>query len=384
MKRFNVFVTLVFVVAAAGGCEVVKPENPLAPTVAGPIPGVAITAPGIAQPNDGTRIKVENQPITLMVANSSTTGVRPLSYRFQVAADKGFTNVVFDKESVAPDASGKTATTLPGPLAPERGYYWRAKAYDGANTGDFSAIVYFEVYTPVVLSAPTPYQPSGAASSIQPRFAFANAPRTGPAGPISYNIQLSTSPSFASLTGDWFVGEEASVSHFDSPIALPYSATFYWRVRAQEVTAGSGPWSGVTSFSTAAPMPAPGTGGSCGPPYASTPLGIVECRRSLYGTPMSGSQIESMLRGVAHDLNASGVAGSGPFGILQKNGGSNTANNCTIGSQSGYSCDTICVGNGSSQVQYDVLGDAEGAAYPVWSGPFSGSSIVVRTCEVVP
>jgi hypothetical protein len=375
MSHWKFLVLLALVLAMGAACEVLKTENPLAPTVAGPIPGVAITAPGISQPAEGTRIPVDSQPLSLMVANASTNGVRPLSYRFEVAADKNFNNVVFERDAVPPDASGKTAVKLPSPLAPERGYYWRAKAYDGANTGDYSATVFFEVYTPVVLGAPQPYEPEGTASSIQPRFSFANAPRTGPAGPISYNIQLSTSGSFGSLTGNWFLGEEPSVSHFSSPIALPYSTQYYWRVRAREATAGDGPWSGTQSFRTPAPAPTPVPGGSCGPPYAPTPLGIVECQRSKYGTPMGASNTVAMLRGVAHDLNASGVAGSGPFGILVKTGGSNCG---------GYSCDIICVGNGNGQQQYDVLGDAEGAAIPVWSGPNTVPNITVRTCEVVP
>ena len=372
MRRFNSLVVLGLSLLAAG-CEVVKPENPLAPTVAGPIPGVAITAPGVGLPTDGTRIPVAEQPIGLVVNNSSTTGVRPLSYRFQVAVDKNFANVVFDQNGVEPDASGKTTARLPSALAPERGYYWRAKAYDGANDGDFSATVFFEVFTPVVLGTPTPFEPIGNITSRQPRFSVGNASRTGPAGAITYNIQLSATASFASLIGNWFVNEEPTISHLDSPSLLSSSTQYFWRVRAREATAGDGPWSSVKSFTTPAPapVPSPGVPGSCGPPYPSTELGIVECRRAAYGTPMTPSQIVQMLRAVAHDLNASSFAPNGPFGILQKPG-----SYCN-----GYSCDIICVGNGSGQKQYDVLADAEGSAGPVWS-PLG--AIVVRTCEVVP
>ena len=206
MKRLKLCAALVLMVPVLTGCEVVKTENPLAPTVAGPIPGVAITAPGIAEPGDGTRITVDKQPITLMVSNSNTSGVRPLTYRFEVASDKNFSNIVFSKADVAPAASGKTSATVTT-LAPERGYYWRAKAYDGANDGDYSATVYFEVYTPVVLSAPTPKEPTGTITTRQPRFKIANAPRTGPAGAILYNIQIATGSSFATLTGNWFMDE---------------------------------------------------------------------------------------------------------------------------------------------------------------------------------
>ena len=57
MKR-----TLSFPAAATGiallltlvGCEAQKSENPLSPSVAGPIPGVEITAPGLLEPSMGT------------------------------------------------------------------------------------------------------------------------------------------------------------------------------------------------------------------------------------------------------------------------------------------------------------------------------------------
>jgi hypothetical protein len=87
---------------------------------------------------------------------------------------------------------------------------------------------------------------------------------------------------------------------------------------------------------------------------------------------MSSSQIEAFLRGVARDLNAAGISPGG-FGILRKTSG----HQCN-----GFSCDIICSGQGSSQRQWDVLGDSEGSAYPVWSGPHTVPGIRVDTCFV--
>ena len=76
-------------------CAAEKSSNPLSPSVAGPIPGVAITTPTPMQPSNGSQIAVDQQPVTLAVNNASTSGVRPLSYVFEVATDVNFANKVF-------------------------------------------------------------------------------------------------------------------------------------------------------------------------------------------------------------------------------------------------------------------------------------------------
>ena len=75
---------LLLPVALAAGCErVEKSDNPLSPSIAGPIAGVAITAPKLMEPASGSQISVEAQPIVLTVGNSASNGVRPISYVFR-------------------------------------------------------------------------------------------------------------------------------------------------------------------------------------------------------------------------------------------------------------------------------------------------------------
>src|SRR5262245_57451553 len=104
------------VVVSLVGCAADKSENPLAPTVAGPIPGVNISAPNVLSPQ-ATRIEVDSQPVTLLVENASTSGVRPLLYVFEVAADASFTNVVYRREDIAPGDGGRTSVRLGDRLA---------------------------------------------------------------------------------------------------------------------------------------------------------------------------------------------------------------------------------------------------------------------------
>ena len=88
--------------ALSAGCETSKSSTPTAPTVAGPIPGVNISAPALLEPAQGFKFKESEQPIRLVVQNATTNGVRPLTYTFEVATDSGFTTKVFSRSSVAP------------------------------------------------------------------------------------------------------------------------------------------------------------------------------------------------------------------------------------------------------------------------------------------
>src|SRR5262249_38231277 len=185
-----------------GGCEAKKSSNPLSPTVAGPIPGVNISTPKVLDPQSGVRIPVDKQPITLLVENASTNGVRPLYYTFEVASDPEFTKKVFSRENVAPGDSGRTSGRLPDALATGRTDFWRGQALGGANSGTATGVSSFDVYTPIVIESPAPVSPgeNSTVASLRPTFIVANAPRSGPVGAITYLIEISDAFSFATKT----------------------------------------------------------------------------------------------------------------------------------------------------------------------------------------
>src|ERR1700730_9482938 len=141
-------------VLALAACAASKSADPLSPTVAGPIPGVSITSPSIMQPGLGAKVAVDQQPLTLTVGNAATSGVRPLSYVFEIAADASFANKVFSRDGITPGGTGQTSLRLPDALATGRTYFWHARAEDGANTGPFSTTAAFDVFTPIVIGAP--------------------------------------------------------------------------------------------------------------------------------------------------------------------------------------------------------------------------------------
>jgi hypothetical protein len=351
-----------------------KSSTPLSPAIAGPIAGVGISEPTVMAPPVDARVDTNQQPVTLRVGNAATNGVRPLSYRFEIASDPNFTLPVYTKESVPHDPSGRTSFTLPGPLSPERKYYWRARAEDGANTGPYGATSAFHIFTPLVFGGPVLVSPIGNVDTgtLQPRLVLRNASHSGPVDDVYCLIQISTSNSISPVLAEWALVEGSGHTELDAPASLP-AGRYYWRARA--FSGGvSGPFSGVGSFRTSGGATGGGGGNAnpgkpCGPPYPTTPFDILQCRRSQYPEHMSHGEVIAFLSGSAEDMNNARVGG-GPFGILRKGSG----NNCN-----GYSCDIICAGQGNAQRQYDVLIDER---FVTWGSPMVAPGIRQDVCEI--
>ena len=366
------------VALAAAGCEATKSANPTSPSVAGAIAGVNISPPAPVSPTPGTTIPAKDQPVTLTVQNATTNGQRPITYRFEVAADADFTNKVATREGIEPGSEGKTSYRLPDALAADRTYYWRAKALDGANESSYSQAVAFAVVTLAELSPPTPISPvSGlTTSSRSPEFKTRNAARSGPVGAVNYTFEIAEDQAFSAMVAIVTMPEQNTETRFTIAQQLKASTRHYWRVRAYDSNTASA-WSLTQSFVTPAavvtpppttPPSTPPSGGVCN---SSNPDTIIKCERNKYGF-MSSSQLVEFLRASARSLNRNNIGG-GPFGLLRKGGG----HNCN-----GYSCDILCAGQGTSQRQVDVLGDADGAQVAGWGSTLTYPNIRVDVCEI--
>jgi len=248
---------------ALGACETAKSSNPLSPSVAGPIPGVSITAPKLLQPASGASLDATSQPLTLTMENASTTGVRPLSYLIEVALDSGFANKVYSRAGVSPGGNGRTSLRLPDALAADRKYFWRARAEDGANSGPYASAVSFTVFTPIEVEAPVLSSPAHGATGVDrtPTFVITNARRSGPAGAVTYTLQIAKHPAFGSLTAQYQVAEGLPKTTKTHSTELAASWRYYWRVRASEASRGVvSAWSETFTFVTAAAPAAPDPG----------------------------------------------------------------------------------------------------------------------------
>jgi hypothetical protein len=248
----------------AAACEAQKSSSPLSPSVAGPIPGVSITAPRMVEPANGADILKDQQPITLTVENAASTGVRPLSYLFEVAGDPDFNGKVFSQGGIVP-GDGRTSVRLPSALDPDRTYYWRARAEDGANTGPFAATMTFKVRTPVAFEPPVLVSPVGGVriATLPPTFVFQNARRNGPPGLTGYVLQVSRNDSFTALVVEAAFPEGSGTTTFAPGNTLEFDKLLYWRVRAFDDN-NNGPWSATQTFRTPVDPSGGGGGGDGG------------------------------------------------------------------------------------------------------------------------
>ena len=140
------------------GCEAAKSANPTAPSVAGPIPGVNITAPRAARAVAGSTLIFNGEPPTLLIENAGTSGLARIWLQLEVGTDAGFQQLVYQAES---DRAWRQRPHVVSPacaLGAGYTYYWRTRAADGANSGPYSAVSSFDVIPPVVIDAPRPWR----------------------------------------------------------------------------------------------------------------------------------------------------------------------------------------------------------------------------------
>jgi hypothetical protein len=116
-------------------------------------PEIVLGTPVLASPVNGAQAF---SPINLTINNISRTGpAGPIVYTVDLAADSGFSNVLFSAD-VAEQSGGQTVVTAPvSGLQSGQTYFWRAKAADNTN----------KIVTPF----------SGTASFVAQSFNFATA-----------------------------------------------------------------------------------------------------------------------------------------------------------------------------------------------------------------
>ena len=237
-------------------CTAAKSANPTAPSVAGPIPGVNITAPRALEPFAGQKISYTGEPPALLIENAGSSGARAIFLEIDVAADAAFAQMVHRNDRVTPGEGGRTSYRLPAALPAGYTYYWRIKANDGANSGPYSEASSFSVVPPVVIETPIAVAPNGRVNTNNPDFRVTNGGISGTSD-VGYRFEIARSADFNQMVAVVTVPVNGSGSTFMSLGSLPYSTTFFWRVKGSDGAKESN-YSGTLSFTTPeAPAPPP-------------------------------------------------------------------------------------------------------------------------------
>jgi hypothetical protein len=169
-----------------------------------------------------------------------------------VATDSNFSNKVQTKPDVA-EGNGQTSVKLDN-LAGGADYYWHVKANSGGTQGVFGPTYKFTVGPQITLGAPTLIGPIAAAQTgAMPVLSFTNGSKTGPVGPITYRVEVSTAQNFAANIFDLFVPETAgSRTDYQVLAEFPAETSLFWRVTTYDAANSvASPVSSTGTFYTA-------------------------------------------------------------------------------------------------------------------------------------
>jgi hypothetical protein len=159
------------------------------------------------------------------------------SVHLEVATDEAFTNLILDR-------TGITDTTIGMPLTLSNGttYHWRMNA---ANVGGESAWSDSWQFTTIVAVPPSPQMisPADAATAVP---VLASFKWKAQAGAMSYGLQVSTDPGFATTTASQTGLTDTT---FTLAVRLASNTLYYWRVNATN-SVGTSTWAAARSFRT--------------------------------------------------------------------------------------------------------------------------------------
>jgi hypothetical protein len=241
--------SLAALVAAAGcGSSSTSATATSAATAADGGLTASVSAPKPVSPGNNLLIPNASQPVALAVQNAVVTKTGTNSYTFEIASDAAFSTNLITK-TAAEGSSGQTAVKL-DTLAAGKDYYWHARVSGGGTTGLFGATYKFTIGPAIAIGTPTPISPlNGGTTPARPTLRVTNVTRVGSTGPITYQFDISTTPTFLSVLVSGTAGEGSGETDFTPPLDLPSTGALYWRATAVDAADGvSGASSTVQSF----------------------------------------------------------------------------------------------------------------------------------------
>jgi hypothetical protein len=202
-------------------------------------PSVTISAPSLVTPATGAQLADGTQPVTLVVANATSTGKNPLTYTFDVATDDQFTAKVYTKSGVAQGTGTQTSLQI-DKLTASKGYFWRARAEDttGAVAGPWSAVANFTIGIAIRIDPPALLEPIGGvdAGGARPMFTIQNSSRGNGAGVITYSFDISETSQFQVIVATGTAPESSSGQTIWWATKDLAAKPYFWRAKAVDAS----------------------------------------------------------------------------------------------------------------------------------------------------
>jgi hypothetical protein len=178
------------------------------------------------------------------------------AYHWQLDMDAAFPGNPEEKEG----ETGSNATRI-ATLDENTSYFWRVRVSQ-PFTGPWSEIRSFNTFA---VGVPHLSEPKSGASSVTPAFKWSSADNAN-----NYELQVSRNDTFTDLIINKQGASACPITTWQCDIVLPYSTSYYWRVRGM-LNSTPGEWSEVAVFTTMA-APKPPTNGGSTPSPSPTPL----------------------------------------------------------------------------------------------------------------
>lgn len=190
----------------------------------------------------GSKLTVDNPRNNIARLGSSSIDLRVHqvfgydTVLFQIDTSTSFNSTEIRNISVPDTGTLYGVSTFQENIRYGVNYYWRARAYSGNQTTNWTDVRFFNTGDSISIKSPSPLLKQDVVTS----FEFNVWNTTEP-----FQVQMSTSPSFASIAIDTVAAngtQNFSLTH------LNYETTYYYRVRGVN-SADSGAWS-HSSFTT--------------------------------------------------------------------------------------------------------------------------------------
>ena len=199
-------------------------------------PSMSFSAPAAQTPAAGTSYAFAQQPLTVTIANAARTGGGPVTYDVQLALTDSFTPLLLTVSDFPETAGSSTTVPLPA-LEGGRTYFWRSRATVDGTASAFSTVRTFVVRPQITIQPPVVLTPAaqGRVFTGRPTFTVRNAVRTGDAGALTYEFQVSSAATFSTIAASGTVAEGSTETSWAPASDLPLGH-FYWRARAVDAT----------------------------------------------------------------------------------------------------------------------------------------------------